>query len=224
MGGWMKAAGLLALVMASGCGRNAILNTQEDQRDDMLPELQGTWVSLCEASQVVTLKFEGDRLSVTQDKYHDPECRDARRSVSMGGTYSLAHNFKDGILNAMIFASDPVFQITLYSDYEVDVQNNSLTQVHNEKEAVIALELTPQQKRDLQRENLRLRETKALEMWKRSVAKSLNRLQSEKLNASSLGERPLADFETRTAFRYEMDNGFLQLNAPQIGNRVYTKR
>ena len=224
MGGWMNTVGLVCLALVAGCGRNAILNTQEDQRDDMLPELQGTWVSFCEASQVVTLKFEGDRLVVTQDKFHDPECRDARRSVSMGGTYSLAHNFKDGILNALVFTSDPMFSVTLFSDYEVDVQNNTLAQVHNEKETVIAMELSPQQKREAHRENLRLRETKALDMWKRSVSKALNRLQSEKLNNLSLGERPMVDFESRSAFRYEMDNGFLQLNAPQVGNRVYTKR
>ncbi len=38
-----------------------------------------------------------------------------------------------------------------------------------------------------------------------------------------LSKHPMVDFETRAAFRYEVDNGFLQINAPQIGNRVYSK-
>jgi len=206
-----------------GCGKE-IMSKQERQRNEMTPELVGgTWTSRCENKSVARLTFTDANLTITHDKYYDAECKDALRTVSQTGTYKLAHNFKEGINNGIVFIAADKFEVAQHADMEVDAQNNVLTGIQNETEAKIEPTLNAQQRRDTTRANLRIREAKAITVWKRGEAKALTRLQHEKIGGS-LGENPFVDFESRTLFRYEFDNGFLQLNAPTIGGRVFTKQ
>jgi len=226
----MKNAGLtlIAILLVGsliGCGKADILNKQERQRNEMTPELQGgTWVSHCEGKSIARLNFTEKAMTITHEKFYDAECRDHRRTVTQTGHYSLAHNFKEGINNGIVFIAGEKFEVSQGADFEVDTQNNVLTKISNENETEIKADMTAQQRRDVTRENLRIRESKQLSIWKRGEAKSLNRLQTEKLNAYGLSENPFVDFDNRALFRYEYDNGFLQVNAPVIGGRVFTKQ
>ncbi len=207
-----------------GCGKE-IVGKQERQRNEMTPELVGgTWTSRCEGNSIARISFTDASMTIVHEKYYDAECQDPRRTVTQTGTYKLAHNFKEGILNGIVFVSTDKFEVVQIADFEVDTANNVLTSVQNENETPIKSELSAQARRDVTRENLRIREAKLIPIWKRGESKSLNRLQTEKLNAYGLSEKPFMDFESRAMFKYEFDNGFLQVNAPVIGGRVFTKQ
>ncbi len=222
--GFLYLVTILWLGTLIGCGKADIIGKQERQRNEMTPELAGaTWVSRCEGNTVARLTFTDANLTIQQEKYFDAECKDALRTVTQTGTYKLAHNFKEGILNGIVFVAGDKFEVTQHSEMEVDTQNNVLTAIQNENEAKIEPTFNSQQRRETTRANLRIREAKAIAVWKRGEAKSLNRLQHEKVNGLGLGEKPFVDFENRALFRYEYDNGFLQVNAPVIGGRVFTK-
>lgn len=216
------------LVMAVGlalsaCGKGPVFDPQKDQREDVLPELRGNWVSLCEANQILRLAFEGNTLRITQNKYYDAECTDPKRTLTNHGTFDLAHNFKEGILNGIVYKSDLEFEVALNSESERDEANNDLAKIQNEKESEILPGAKVDERRRITRANQQIRWAKRVELWRIDTNQALNRLQTEKLNAYGLGETPIVDFGTRAVFRYELDNGYLQVNAPKIGQRVYTR-
>src|SRR5688572_16071575 len=95
---------LVATVLISACG-NHILGEQESQRNAMDEELRGTWTSLCEGKRVHTLTVEVDKMSLAGTDYYDAECQSPVRTVRQDGTYKLAHTFKEGVLNSIVFTS-----------------------------------------------------------------------------------------------------------------------
>lgn len=210
----------LGLVLAVGCGK-AGLNSQEGQRSDAAPELRGAWSSLCESSSIVTLSFDEKKLTVTQNNFNDLECKDLARTVIHTGDYALASNFKNGINDSVVYVQDATFQVAYHYDSEIMTFNNKLIANQPTPEKALDPAVDVSKQRETIRNNARIRETKTLDLFKRGVPKALNRLQTELV---APGEKPLIDFGTRAGFRYEIDNGFLQLSAPQIGNRVYAKQ
>ncbi len=211
----------LGLVLVVGCGKNG-LNSQEGQRSDAAPELRGAWSSLCEGSSIVSLSFDEKKLTVTQDHYKDLECKDLERTVVNAGEYNLASNFKEGINNSVVYVQDPTFQIAYHYDADITDYNNKIINNQADNEKPMDTTKNKDDQRLQTRKNSKIRETKLMGFFKRGVPNPMNRLQTEFL---APGDKPLIDFGTRSAFRYEVDNGFLQLAGPSvIGSRVYSKQ
>lgn len=214
-----KHLGILASVLfMAACGRNEVLDKQENQRIDVAPALVGSWSTTCQGGKINRLVVQGDRAEFQETVYYTPECEEEVRTVAHGGTYRLANNFKEGINNSIIFIADGEVVVTLHTDPEVDQQNDALSKINNEKETEISTIAGQPQKKAATRENLKLRAVRSLEPWVRERAKKLNRLQLEKLSVNGLQASPVAEQGTRSSIRYELDNGFLQL-----GGRVYAK-
>ncbi len=199
-----------------GCGRGEPLRTQESQRLAFEPELHGSWTSACANKTVDSVTFVNGTLTFQSSTFADPECETRLRTVAHAGTYSLAVNYKTGVENSIIFQAGPDVSVTLHTDDDVDAQTTVLNRINNnEKEADIPPGLGLVQRKAIVRENMRIRAAKALTVWKKDEPKSLNRLQFEKLK-SSLGVEATAEQGSRKVYRYEVDNGYLQL-----GGKVY---
>ena len=209
---------VLGLFFISGCG-SEFFGKQENQRNDLRPALQGRWVSSCTKKVIHVVDILGDRATFEENTYFDPECVEKERTVKQSGSFNLAHTFKEGKDNSLVFGADSDVRVTLTTDYEVDVQNNTLAMVNNEKEQVIDVRSPTPDKKRIARQNEALRAAKAVTPWRRDEEKSLNRLQLEKLSGMGLQARPVVEQGTQAGVRYELDNGFLQLEG-----RVYTKK
>lgn len=218
-----RAAALGAICLLTACGHET-LNTQESQRSAFDPELQGGWVSLCEGKQINRLAFQEGRLTVERTTYYDTECQDPVRTTKQSGNYKLAHTFKQGVLNSIIFHGDPAVAITFHTDDDVDAQNNNIARIQNENEQEIPAGTTPAERKRILRENLKLRAAKQLTVWQKGQEKILNRLQAEKLEGLGLAPQPAVEMDTRKSLRYELDNGYLQFAGGGDFGRVYSKQ
>lgn len=210
--------------MLASCGSDHVLDEQNHQRDRLAPEIAGIWSSNCQSNQIIRLNLESDKLTVTRQDYFDPECQELRQTTRTTGGYQLSNNFKTGINNTIVFSAPQEVRVTLNTENEVDTQNNVLTAIQNEKEAEIAATLPAITKKQIARENLRIRKTKELNNWKKDEEKTLTRLQAEKLASKGLDVRPAAEFGSNTSVRYEVDNGFLQLSGGQDFARVFSRK
>lgn len=213
-----------SLLWLAGCG-NEVLDKQSSERSDVQEELRGQWNALCSNKQTQTVVITESRVDFTETTYFDAECKEKVRSVVQGGTYSLANNYKTGIPNSIVIVADEDVKVTLYSEEEVDSNNNVLVQVNNEKQAEINPTAPISEKKRVMRENLRIVEARKLTQWVVGDAgvKVLNRLQLEKLG-KALSVNPFVEQNSRTSVRYETDNGFLQLAGPGSFGRVYARQ
>lgn len=211
-----KRVWVVSLVLVAACGKGEPLLSQESQRKAFEPELQGTWSSTCAAKKIDSVTIGGGGMTFQTTSFHDPECESKERTVAHAGSYSLAVNYKSGVENSVVFQAGPEVAVTLHTDYDVDTQNNVLTAVNAEKEKEISTGLSPGARKNITRENLKIRAAKALAVWKRDEPKILNRFQLEKLQAAGLAASPVAEQGSRVVLRYEVDNGYLQL-----GGRLY---
>lgn len=212
----------ICVLITTSCGDSGTLSLQEAQRDVILPELVGIWTSLCEKNRLVQLTFDEVRLVVDWTDYYDPECTDPKRTTQHAGSFDLAHTFKEGKLNSIVFTADSALTLKLHTDFDVTTQNNAIANVQNEEEQKILPTMTPEQIAIATRENMRIRETKKLEYWKRDEPKTLSRLQIEKLNEYGLKAFGVIDYGSRVGFRYELDNGLLQIALG--GSGVFAKQ
>lgn len=211
-----------AFLLLTACGKNEVLNKQENQRSDLGPELQATWRSHCEGKRVHQITLQGEQATFERVDFFDPECQDKARTTRHAGKFNLAHNYKEGVLNSIIFIAENDVKVTLHNDTEVEEQNNTLARLGKETEKEIDIKETPAQKKFLARENLKLRAVKALPLWKRDEEKPLNRLQLEKLKPG-LAVEPVTEQGSRVSIKYEFDNGYLQIAGAGDFARVYTK-
>ncbi len=205
----MKSAYVLILGVAfllAGCGKDQTLNKQEDQRNQVGPELNGAWISKS-PNQITRLNFSGDRLVFEVETHFNAENTDKNRTVKQEGSFKLASNFKEGVNNSIVFKADDQGFVTLHTDEDVKNQNTSLSNAKNEKEVVTVAGAPVEIQKLNARQNLRLAEVKKMTAWARGEAKSINRLQNEKLNVARFPH----ELSTRSSFRYEVDNGFLQI-------------
>ncbi|MBI4403273.1 MAG: hypothetical protein HY537_03890 [Deltaproteobacteria bacterium] len=212
---------LFVIVFIVACGGNDPMAKQQDQRSAVGPKLQGTWVTGCENQQISRLVFVNDRITVERVTFFDPECQEAQRTTRQAGSFQLTSSYKESIPNAIIFTLDPEVRMTFHAEYDVDVQNNNLIFVRNQKESEIKPVLSPSEKKNIIRANARIRAAKELGDWKKDEEKALNRLQVEKINEFGNIIRPFTEFGTRRSVRYELDNGFLQLLGSEEFGRVY---
>lgn len=211
----MKKAIFVLFIMASAlivsCGSDHVLDEQSHQRDALGPEIAGIWKSRCQGKQVVQLNFANDHLTVDRLNYFDPECVELSQTTRTTGAYKLSNNFKTGINNTIVYDVDQEVRVTLNTEYDVDAQNNNLAKIQNTKEVEIDPKLTPVQKKEVARENLRIRSAKELKNWKKDEEKVLNRLQAEKLATMGVDNKTAAEMGSRASILYQVDNGYLQL-------------
>ena len=195
----------------SACGRNDILNTQEGARDDMKEELLGTWTTPAEASRVRKVTVDKDKITFEVTYYREVECKNAYRTVTHSGVYKLAHNYKSGIENSIIFTPDNDVVVTLHEDADVKAQNGRLVDIRNSKQAPISETDSDLTVKQTMRNNEKLVEGQKILNWLKGEPKSLNRMQLEKLNEAGLSAAGVAEQGARVSIRYELDNSFLQL-------------
>lgn len=214
---------MVAGLWLAGCGKNQV-GTQADQRSTFTPELRGAWLSHCENKAIHKITIEDGKMAFEKVTYFDPECQERDQTVRQSATSALSTNFKDGVNNSIVLVPSNDVLVTLHSDFDSDNQNNILTRINNEKEAEIRPEMSPAQKKQTARENLKIRAAKELKPWKRDEEKTLNRLQLEKLATNGLASRTIAEQLSQISVRYEVDNGFLQITGPGDYARVYSKQ
>lgn len=206
---------LLALVLViSACGRNQILNTQEDARNDMKDELVGTWKSNAEASQLRTIVVTKDTIRFEVITCRTPECSTFNHTVAHSGKYVLAHNYKTGINNSIIFTPDNEVEVTLHDADEVKKQNNNLIAIRNKPEDPYNETASEATIEIAKRDNEKLRATKLLKDWTKGQPQTLTRYQLELLTGGyGLSVNPIAEQGARVSIRYELDNGYLQIGS-----------
>jgi len=218
----MKLANALLAVtlLLSACGKNAILDTQEDARDDMKEELVGTWTATPEAKQKRTITITKDTIKFEITTCRTVECVSFNHTVAHTGSYVLAHNYKTGINNSIIFTPNNEIEVTLHDANEVKTQNNNLIAIRNAKEDEYGTtddELTIE---NTKRKNEMLRATKTLKDWVKGQPQVLTRHQLELLNASyGLAVSPVAEQGSRVSIRYELDNKYLQIGSAASNGR-----
>ena len=199
------------------------MGKQEAQRSDVNPELQGVWHSNCEGKMIADVTVAGTDLTFKRTDYFDSDCEYPVRSISHAGKYDLAHNFKDGVNNSIIYMPGDTVSVSLETDGEVDAMNSALGKIQDEKSKDVVGATGDQQRREIDHANKVLRAGKQLEAWKRSEPKSVNKLQLEKLAAYGFTGAPAAAQGSRVGIRYEVDNNYLQIAGPAGFNRVYHK-
>lgn len=212
-----------ALIVLGACGKADTVGKQESERDEIGPELQGVWISACEGSSIEKVTFAGDALTFNRVDYFDPECEEPIRDMSHKGTFKLSHNYKSGVNNSIVFVAGDAIDVTLFTDMEVDAQNDNVSRVQNEKEPETGGIVDPRARKMASREQRKLRSSKQIANWVRGGAKTLNKLQLEKFRGMGLSVSPAIELGTRTAIRYEIDNGFLQISGPTAFVRVFSK-
>ncbi len=207
------------------CGKQGTLGVQETQRNDLGPELLGVWTSHCEGKRINRLTFAGQRLTVERVVFLDPECQERQRTTRHSGAFKLAHNYKTGLANSIVFSLDNDIGVTFHIDGEIDDQNSNLSKIQNEKEVEIVAAQPLALRKQTSRDNEMIRAGKQITSWKRDEEKTLSRLQAEKLDASyKISTSPVAEFGSRLSLKYEIDNAFLQISGGSDFARVFSKQ
>jgi hypothetical protein len=214
------------LLLASACGKNQPLTTQEDQRAEFGPEIPGRWMTNCKDKQIHRLSIDEKKITFERTDFYDEECQEQVRTTRQGGSYALSHNYKTGVNNSIAVVADQEVRVTLHTDTEVFQQTNALALISEEHEKPIKPEDTVDLKKTQAWENRKIRAAKLISPWKQDEEKALNRLQLLKLQ-----EKPYLLKVTRVAeqgslfsLRYEVDNGYLQITGPEDFARVYHKQ
>jgi hypothetical protein len=205
--------GTLALtaLVVTGCGKGESLDSQETQREQIGPELQGEWRTTCDGGVVHEVKFAGDQVTFARTDHFDPECDEKQKTIRQTSTFALAHNFKSGVNNSIVVTASNTIQVEYHTDTDVDQQNIALSALQNRSEETVRADADTRSRKRALRSNLALRQTKSLGNWQRSTPKDLTKLQAE-----VLGVAPFQAFGSRTGIRYEVDNSFLQLSNGHI--------
>lgn len=206
------------------CGKVETMDRQAKHRKDINPELQGAWATNCEGMKINRLVFEGDKLTMERQTFLDNECQERLRTTTHTGKYELAHNYKEGIANSIVFTLDKEVTIALHTEGEVDAQNNTLATIRNDKAKEIRPNAGADERRQINRFNQLLRAGQEVESWKRDLPKKLTRLQAEKLDQSGLAVDFTGEFGSRLSLKYEVDNNFLQVSGGKDFGRVFSKR
>lgn len=208
-----------------GCGHyDAPMDKQTDQRNALMESMQGDWQSHCRAGVTKHVNFAGDKITVSRTNYFDPECKEVRTTVQQTGTTRFANTYKEGVLDTISVDAADQISVTLASDFDVDRENDRLAHFHNDaKELVIGTTATPEQNKQITRENLKTQETRKVANWVHGQAQVLNHLQYEKLTSLGLKADALTSLEEVTTLKYETDNSVLQLSGAGIGE-VYFRQ
>lgn len=217
-------AALAGMVLLSACGKeNNTTDKQASHRSSLGPELRSPWQTTCADKTTYRVVIDTDRMTFEKTTYLDQYCTEKERTVRHSGKAALAHNYKEGVDNSIVFQADMDVVVAVHTDFELDSHNNNLTKINNEKENEIKSEWNPYEARRVRWENLKIREAKRLAQWKRDEEKVLNRPQLEKLKDYGLAADPVTEQGNRISFRYEVDNGFLHLSGPGVFGRVYAR-
>lgn len=215
-------AALAGVVLLSACGKeNNTTDKQANHRSTLGPELRSPWQTTCADKTIRRVIIDGDRMTFEKTTFLDPYCTEKERTVRHSGKAALAHNYKEGVDNSIVFQADGEITVTLFTDFEVDAQNNVLTRINNERETEMKAEWNIYEARKVRWENLKIREAKKLAQWKRDEDKAFTRPQFEKVKDYGLAAELVTEMGNRISFRYEVDNGFLHLSGPGEFGRVY---
>ena len=223
----MKKLTILAAtaLLVVACGRNDTLDIQESQRETLHEAVQGSWTSSCEGKRSSSLNFEGERVTMTITDFYDVDCKEAKRTRAQSAKYSLANNYKSGQNNAIVVVPDAGVTVSYQEDAELNNIKNALNRVATEALQTIPAGASKDTTLTIERANAATRELKKIEDIKKGELKYFNRLQLEKLATLGVNIGSIMGLEGQSAFRYELDNGYLILGGGRLDGitNVYSR-
>lgn len=227
-------SGLVVGFGVAGCGKPDTIDKQTKEREQMAPELEGTWTTVVKGEKR-SISIKGDQMTfaTTECMDEDASCANPYRTVSQSGKFTLSHNYKSGIPNSIIFNPGESVTVVFHDEAtpdEIKNLNSLLVNIRNSDETPADERARESRRAETARKrgNLALRELKKVDDFTLGKPKVLSRIQVVGLRLAASGRlsvkggassavnlEPTFEPSVYSSIRYELDNGFLQITSPE---------